>query len=189
MNAIVQAKTRRHGAFTMIELLVVISIVAVLAGLVAMVGTGAVKQSKIKKAEAQIVAIGEALHAYKNEYANFPRPVGGSTDPIVQAKMLYQALTGDGTSFIDGVPPTPSDGNPGTDGDLLLEAAFPGSKKASFVDDDYYLKDPWLRPYNYMRGDENNQTFNTTTFDLWTEASPKPNDDDETWIANWHISR
>lgn len=169
----------------MIELLVVISIVAVLAGLVAMVATGATKQSKLRKARVQVKAIEEALHAYKNKYGDFPRPVGGSTDPIIQAKMLYQAVTGDGTNFIDGVPPTPSDGDPGTDGELIMEAAFPGSKKAAFVHDDLYLIDPWRRPYNYVKGDENNETFNTSTFDLWTEASPKPNDDEETWIANW----
>lgn len=171
----------------MIELLVVISIVAVLAGLVAMVATGATAQAKRRKATGQVIAITEAIESYKNKYGAYPRPVGGSTDPIVQAKMLYQAVTGDGTNFIDGVPPTPSDGNPGTDGDVILEAAFPGSKKAAFVHEEFYLMDPWHRPYNYVRGDENNETYNKTTFDIWTEASRKPNEEDEeSWIANWN---
>lgn len=169
----------------MIELLVVMSIVAVLAGLVAMVASGASAQAKLRKAEVQIKAIEESLEAYKNEYGNYPRPAGGSTDPIVQSKMLYQAVTGDGTNHIDGVPPTPSDGNPATDGQNFLEAAFPSSRRGSFVHKDYYLVDPWFRPYNYVRGDENPETYNKTTFDLWTEASKEPNPDEDTWISNW----
>ncbi len=176
---------RRRRGFTMIELLVVISIVAVLAGLVAMVATGASAQSKRRKATVQIKAIEEALEVYKNEYGNYPRPTGGSTDAIIQAKMLYQAVTGDGTNFIDGVPPSPSDGNPGTDGELILEAAFPGSKRSAFVHEDRYLVDPWHRPYNYVRGDENNETYNKTTFDIWSEASNKENLDEDKWISNW----
>ena len=169
----------------MIELLVVISIIAVLAGMVAAVAGGSNAASKRKKAQGQIKAMEEGLEMYKVEYGAYPRPAGGSTDPIVQAKMLYQALTGDGTNFVDSVEPTSSDGNPGTDGKLILEAAFAGSKKSGFVHEDYYLTDPWHRPYNYMRGDESNETFNKTTFDIWTEASVKPEDDEDVWISNW----
>ena len=140
--------------FTLIELLVVITIIAVLAGLVANVAGGARAGAARKKAQGQVKAIEEGLEMYKVEYGAYPRPVGGSTDPIVQSKMLYQALTGDGTSFIDGVEPKASIGKPGEDGKFILEAAFAGSKKSAFVHKDYYLMDPWHRPYHYMRGDE-----------------------------------
>ncbi|MDF1785372.1 MAG: prepilin-type N-terminal cleavage/methylation domain-containing protein [Verrucomicrobiaceae bacterium] len=179
-------KSRR--GFTMIELLVVISIIAVLAGLVAAVASGASAASKRKKAQGQIIAVQEAIEAYKNEYGNYPRPVGGTDDPVTVAKMLYQAVTGDGTNMIDGAEPTASDGNPGTDGEFFLEAAFHNGGKSSFTNKDYYLMDPWRQPYNYERGDEHSQTMNPTTFDLWTEATNRPDqdDDEDVWISNWN---
>lgn len=171
----------------MIELLVVISIIAVLAGLVAAVASGAMKASKLRKAQGQITAIQEALEAYKGKYGNYPRPVGGTEDPEVVAKMLYQAVSGDGTNMIDGAEPTASDGDPGTDGEYFLEAAFYKNGKSTFVHKDYYLMDPWRQPYNYMRGVDSNQTMNKTTFDLWTECTNRPDDEDDEdkWITNW----
>lgn len=126
----------------------------------------------------------EALEAYKNKYGAYPRPVGGSLDPYDQAKMLYQAVTGDGTNYIDGVPPVPSDGNPGTDGDLILEAAFSGSKKSDFVHEDFYLIDPWGHPFRYVRGNEGAGTLNKTTFDLWSPGSRDSDAEEGLWIRN-----
>lgn len=171
----------------MIELLVVISIIAVLASLVAAVASGASKASKIRKAEGQIMAIQEALEEYKLNYGNYPKPVGGTDDPVTVAKMLYQAVTGDGTNMIDGAEPTASDGNPGTDGEIFLEAAFHNNGNSSFANKDFYLMDPWRQPYNYERGDSDAQTMNKTTFDLWTECTNRPEqeDDEDKWVTNW----
>ncbi len=182
-----RSRQGRRG-FTMIELLVVISIIAVLAGLVAAVASGASKASKRKKAQGQIMAIQEALEAYKAEYGNYPRPVGGTDDPKASAQMLYQAVSGDGTNMIDGAEPTASDGNPGTDGEFFLDAAFHNGGNSSFTHEDFYLMDPWRHPYNYVRGDESNQTMNPTLFDIWTEATRDPDkeDDEDVWISNWN---
>ena len=98
--------------------------------------------SKPKKALGQIVAIQEALEAYKAEYGFYPRPVGGTDDPVVVGKMLYQAVTGDGINMIDGAEPTVSDGNSGTDGEFFLEAAFRNGGSSTFVHKDFYLMDP-----------------------------------------------
>ena len=177
-------KSRR--GFTMIELLVVISIIAVLAGLVAAVASGASAASKRKKAQGQIIAVQEAIEAYRNEYGNYPRPVGGTDDPVTVAKMLYQAVTGDGTDMIDGASPTTSDGNPGTDGEFFLEAAIRGRGQSSFTHEGFYLMDPWGIPIGYRRGNESSDTHNTTTFDLWSHGAVIPGDDTQQWIANWH---
>lgn len=128
-----------------------------------------------------------ALESYKNQYGNFPRPLGGSTDPVIQAKMLYQAVTGDGTNFIDGVPPIASDGSPGTDGELILEAAFPGSKRSAFVHEALYLNDPWGQPLRYLRGDEPGHVprSNPQRFDLWSVGDPRAQGEPRAWITNW----
>lgn len=181
---------RRHPnfrGFTLIELLVVITIIAVLAGIVVGVSKGAQQTAKRRKVTAQIKAIEEALQDYKNEYGNYPRPPGGSKNPVDQAKMLYQAVTGDGGSHIDSAPdPALSDGEPGTEGKFILEAAMASSKKARFVHEDYYLMDPWRNPYNYMRGDEDTSTFNKTTFDIWSYCQDyKEQSNEDIWISNW----
>jgi hypothetical protein len=162
--------------------------------LAALFGPGLLQRFKMSdrpphraRATGQIKAMEEGLEMYRVEYGKYPRPVGGSTDPIVQSKMLYQALTGDGSDFIDGViEPTSSNGNPATDGKLILEAAFAGSKKSGFVHEDYYLTDPWGRPYHYIRGDESDLTHNKARFDLWIED---PRADKETWLSNWTKGR
>ena len=170
----------------MIEILVVIVIMLALTALAVPIVKGVQERSKRSKAKVQIQAIADGLEQYKTIWGNYPEPANGSKNPIDQAKMLYQAMSGDGTNMIrGGVPPTPSDGRTDPQGKLIMPAAFAGSKTAHFVHEDYYLMDPWGRPYNYMRGDEDNQTFNKTTFDLWTEASRKPNDDEEIWVTNW----
>ena len=145
------------------------------------------KRDSRRTVAVQIKVIGEALEAYRNENGTYPRPAGGSQDPMVQAKMLYQALTGDGTDCIDGVPAKSSDGNPGTDGELILEGLIlPGGSLTSFLHrEDLYLIDPWGRPFHYRRGDEQADTVNKTTFDLWSEGSVTPNPDRTTWIGNW----
>ena len=140
--------------------------------------------SKPKKALGQIVALQEALEAYKAEYGFYPRPVGGTDDPVVVGKMLYQAVTGDGINMIDGAEPTASDGNPGTDGEFFLEAAFLNGGNSTFVHKDFYLMDPWGVPFGYRRGDESTDTHNATFFDLWSHASVIPGNHAEAWIAN-----
>lgn len=172
----------------MIELLVVMAIIGVLTALVVMVAGGARATARMRKAETQIKAIEEALESYKEKYGTYPRPRGGSDNPKVQAQMLYQAVTGDGTNNIDGVQPSGSIGEPGKDGEFFLEAALPGGSKtgAGLVDDkEYYLKDPWGNPYNYVRGDENTDTVNKTTFDLWSYGLDRTKSDEDKWAKNW----
>ena len=174
--------------FTLIELFVVIAIIVVLAALVVQIGSNSIAQSNIRRTEANIVAIGSAVEQYKLNHGRYPRPVGGSTDPIVQAKMLYQVVTGDGSDMIDGADPIASSNHmPATESELILEAAVPGGKRSNFVHTKLYLLDAWGQPYRYVRGDERTDTMNKRTFDLWSPGTrhPEKEDDDTKWITNW----
>jgi general secretion pathway protein G len=64
---------RRHGAFTLVELLLVMTIIAILAGIVLpkMVGRG--EQARVTAAQAQIANLGTALGAYEVDNGSFPR--------------------------------------------------------------------------------------------------------------------
>ncbi len=137
--------------------------------------------------ELLIWSVEKALHAYKKQNGAFPRPVGGSRDPDVQAKMLYQAVTGDGTDAIDGVTPSPSDGDRGTDGEdfFLRSFGLSDALRIAFVHEDGFLMDGWGRPLRYVRGDEGEGTHNRETFDLWSEGPPGGSPDERSWIHNW----
>ena len=188
MNTVFLRSVRKRRGFTITELLVVISIMGVLAVLIGQGSKRALAQSKVRQAQGEIAAITAAIEQYKMLNAAYPRPVGGSTDPKIQAGMLYQVLSGDGSDRIDGARPVASsDRQPGTESQVLLAAATVGRKKATMVHPDFYLIDPWGQPYRYQRGDEGADAVNKTTFDVWSEGTryPDQEDDEEKWITNW----
>src|SRR5207245_4748164 len=64
--------SRRPRAFTLVELLVVISIIAVLAGLLLPVLAGMKKKAKIALARSEMSHLATAIKAYEEEYNRFP---------------------------------------------------------------------------------------------------------------------
>ena len=67
-------KSRQAGiaAFTLIELLAVIAIMGILAGIVLAVGAGASKKAKINRAKVQLQHIISAIDAYKLARGTYP---------------------------------------------------------------------------------------------------------------------
>ena len=126
------AFTRRtHGAFTLIELMVVVAIIAVLAGLT--LGTlGYVNRKGAEsRARSEVATIAAAIDNYKLEFGSFP-----SNNPTA----LFKELTGQGTVnktrvFIE---PTPG----------LVTNTVNGP----FID-------PWGTAYNYRNPGTNNIGF------------------------------
>lgn len=90
-------KQQRHGGgnggFTLVELMVVISIIAVLAAIVGYNVLGSVDQGNIAAAKAQIKQFDTSLVAYKIKFKKFPESLDGlinppSGDPIMTAKSI-----------------------------------------------------------------------------------------------------
>jgi general secretion pathway protein G len=75
-----------RAAFTLLELLSVITIIALLAGIVIGVGRRAAESGRIARAKAELAVLGAALENYKSSYGDFPR-----TDDEAQ---LLRALLG-----------------------------------------------------------------------------------------------
>lgn len=111
-------------AFTLLELLAVITIIAILAGIVIGVGRRASEVGRVARAKAELAAIGSALEAYKRLYGDYPR-----TDDEVQ---LLRALFGQRGPAADAA----------ITGRALLETA-----RFTIVGD--VLLDPWERSYVY----------------------------------------
>jgi prepilin-type N-terminal cleavage/methylation domain-containing protein len=64
---------RAEGAFTLIELLIVISIIVVLAGLVLATSGYVTTKGRRSRAEAEIAAISAALESYKADNGIYPQ--------------------------------------------------------------------------------------------------------------------
>ena len=87
---------RRHGkmsGFTLVELMVVISIIAVLAAIVGYNVLGSVDEGNVAAAKAQIKQFDTALVAYKIKFKKFPENLDALVsppegDPILNAKSI-----------------------------------------------------------------------------------------------------
>jgi len=95
---------RRRAAFTLVELLVVMAIIATLAAILFPVFSNIKKGGAIKKARAEMVKVIMAIESYKAQMGHYPpdhvlTPTG--VDPLVNS--LYYELSGttnNGTEFV-----------------------------------------------------------------------------------------
>jgi prepilin-type N-terminal cleavage/methylation domain-containing protein len=200
---------RRNKAFTLLELLIVMAIIAVLAGLTLMVSRNAMIASKKRKSQAVLMGIETGLDKYFTEYGEYPVPVSpapgidkdSSSSAWNSAKTLYQALSGDGSDKINGVTPsTASNGTVESDEKFIMELQ---KDWYDWRGANYGLKDGFGNPWQYRRYDtaeerEANQ-MNVSTYDLWSYGETKGDEGggalDEPknataegmakWITNW----
>ncbi len=68
--------TRRRNAFTLVELLLVLTILAILAGIVLPRMTGSTERARTTAATTQISTLGTALGAYEVDNGAYPRAAG-----------------------------------------------------------------------------------------------------------------
>ncbi|MDQ6625908.1 MAG: type II secretion system GspH family protein [Verrucomicrobiota bacterium] len=163
-------------SFTIIELLIVMSIIFVLAGLVLAASGYVQKKGYRSRAEAEIAAMSAALESYKADNGIYPGFSAGSGS----GHALYQAFTGDGDDAIGGT--NVSQGTPpsGAKSYITLRANMttPPSPSSSTR-----VTDPWKFDYGYLSPGINNPTF-----DLWSTGPPDSNGgqnaDRLQWIKN-----
>ena len=93
---------RRYNAFTLIELVLVVGIITVLAGLVLSTVGYARKKGARARAETEIAAISAACENYKADNGVYPR------DPIVNTATDKLNAKTDGNPMLNPLPPNPS---------------------------------------------------------------------------------
>jgi general secretion pathway protein G len=164
---------RRYNGFTLIELIIVVTVITILAGLVLSTAGYARKKGARARAETEIAAISAALESYKADSAVYPA-YSGTTG----AHALYQGLSGDGNDAIGGT--TASTGTPGSSGKSYMTLK-PNMLSPNPPDATTRVIDPFGNAYNYIAPGTNN----TSAFDLWSTANANPASDQNQWIKNW----
>lgn len=199
---------RRRAGFTMVEILVTISIIALLATLSIVAMGHATRQSNREKSKAYLKAIELKLEEYKNDNGTYPRPkegsegnmvtVGGTSYPVGGAITLYQALTSDGDDAIEGGD-TGSIGEVGSLQDAKVywaDASPKGSQRiARAADGKWFIGDGFGVPFQYKvppptdpRKADDFETLrleykNPKSYDLWSYGGKY--EEEKAWIKNW----
>ncbi|MDB6146931.1 MAG: bacterial ral secretion pathway protein g signature [Spartobacteria bacterium] len=198
-------KHRYNPAFTILELLIVISIIIVLAGLTLATMGYVQKKGARSRAETEIAAISTALESYKADNGVYPTdpatteilaanadPQGGNpTGFITSSRFLYKKLSGD------------SDGNPTTSDPANDTKNYLGNAlKPNMLNPDppginTYIRDPFGYSYGYSTAkaaDPAGANGYNPTFDLWStggETGKKVTPPEtfqqyqQRWIKNW----
>jgi type II secretory pathway pseudopilin PulG len=192
----------RTAAFTIVELLIVMAIILVLAGLILATSSYVQKKGARSRAEAEIAAISAALENYKADNGIYPSDPGSTemlaanTDPgggdpntfVNSSKYLYKFLSGD------------SDGDPTTSTTSDTKNYFGSSLKPSMLSPNPPAAETFIRdPFGYSYGYSTIKAANPTlangynpTYDLWSTCGETAKKSTETfaayqtrWIKNW----
>jgi len=173
--------------FTILELLVVLTIIIVLAGLILATSGYVQHKGARSRAEVEIAAISAALENYKADNGVYPSnddtraldPATTNANSYKSASSyLYSQLTGD------------DDANPITVAPLNANNYFGSALKPNMLapsppGPNTYLQDPFRNSYGYSTAKAENPSGDAghnPTFDLWSTAnSANPSQ----WIKNW----
>jgi prepilin-type N-terminal cleavage/methylation domain-containing protein len=171
--------------FTLIEILVVISIIAILAGMTLGVGGPMMEKAKRSRTQGEIAAIESALERYKIDNGGYPISdsypnIEVDGDPkqsnyIVTGEQLFQALCGRKNL------------KEKAESQVYYEVKQSQVDKESRISStsNTYLVDPWGFAYGYCVN-ENDQGMNPGFFDLWSTSGKETIEDRKKWIGNWH---
>jgi len=188
---------RSHTAFTLIELIVVVSIIAILVGLLLSTAGYARNKAARARAETEIAALSAACESYKTD--NSVYPANSDTNALNAQTSLdpsgYQAASLQLYNALFGATAGSRTPNSGARSYFVFKPnmLFPADQTQPVQ----YIRDPFGNSYGYSTID--NPVANPTptpgynsTFDLWSTAgvasSPTPSPpatQQNLWIKNW----
>jgi prepilin-type N-terminal cleavage/methylation domain-containing protein len=202
-------KRRAKTAFTLIELLIVIAVIVVLAGLILSTFGYVQKKGARARAETEIAAMSAACESYKADNGIYPRDTTNNTtdtlnarfdsDPSVTpfpnvyqnaSRFLYGELSGDRN--FNNVIDAAEQANRAyfTFKPQMLDGPKDTNGNLTAVS---YIRDPFGNSYGYSTANQADPTKGyNPTFDLWSSAgiapSPTPTPpatQQDLWIKNW----
>jgi prepilin-type N-terminal cleavage/methylation domain-containing protein len=184
-------RLRGRAAFTIVELLVVMAIILVLAGLVLATSSYVHNKGARSRAEAEIAAMSAALENYKADNGVYPSD-STKTDLLspkagvdfasysTASLFLYEKLTGVTSGSRSEVPSTT------TYFTFKPNMLLPSPPSTADITG---IRDPFGDSYGYSTaGQTTSGTGYNPTFDLWSTggyiATTSPPDQSQ-WIKNW----
>ena len=199
----------RH-AFTLIEMITVIAIIAILAGLVLSINGLVQRKAASARAETEIRTLTAACEAYKSDNGGYPQTTAtDALDPVATANptgywaaslALYKALSADTNADGQIDPATETGKNYAPD--FFKAARLGGIKTNGVVTTVQYLVDPFGNSYGYstagLKAEQDFRVKLTTdpnatrtsagynsTFDLWSTGGQTTSAGTPKWIKNW----
>ncbi len=175
--------------FTMVELLTVLAIVVILVGMTIGIISIAQEKAADSQCETQREFIEMGLKRYYEEYGEYPVPKNNEGDTTDGAKVLYQALTGDGDNFLGG--DSASNGKVDDDEEDIFRFLDPQNDNQGLIrkdGSDFVLSDPFGSAWQYVVYDKENPTnTHNSTYDLWSYGNDKGHKEENSamWIKNW----
>ncbi len=174
---------RSRAGFTVVELIVVLTIILVLAGLVLATSKYVRDKGARSRAEAEIAAMSAALESYKAD--NGVYPVDASVDAktnsnpgtyAVASLTLYRALSGD------------ADNDANRSAELTSYMSFRPNQLApsDTTQKVTYIEDPFGNSYGYSTifQTDPGKGYNPT-FDLWSTSGSAIDGGRPGWVKNW----
>jgi type II secretory pathway pseudopilin PulG len=182
---------RRYTAFTLIELIVVMTVILILTGLVLSTVGYVQKKGARSRAETEIAAISAACESYKADNGIYPRSAStDGLDPTTTNLINYNTPSRDtyglisGDANFDGTPDAGARSYMTFKPNSLLRADMSNPPSAS--NPVIGIRDPFGNSYGYstMKATGGANGYNPT-FDLWTVADGTAGTDQTKWIKNW----
>jgi len=180
--------SNRERAFTIIELLVVMAVIIVLAGLVLGTSQYVQKKGARSRAEAEIAAISAACESYKADNGIYPQaPATDGLDPTATPdESKYAAASLELYALISG----DTDRNRSADTKSYMSFKPNQLSPQDQAKNVTAIRDPFGNSYGYstMKASDATKNGYNPTFDLWSTGgattfggAPNP----AQWIKNW----
>jgi general secretion pathway protein G len=182
-----------EAAFSVLELLVVVAVIIILAGLI--LTTAGYLQSKgaRSRTETEIAAISAALENYKADNGAYPRDMAKNTtdslDPRISGNPVnYQVAS---LFLYDSLFGSASSGSRAPGGGTKSYFVFKPDmlSPADQSQNVKYIRDPFGNSYGYSTAHQKDPaTGYNPTFDLWSTAGSIDNNNPPNqiqWIKNW----
>jgi len=154
--------TRRIAAFTLIELLTVIVIIAILAGLIVAASKYAATKAATSRARAEIAAMETALESFKTDNGYYPNTGTIRNNWTINSSVLYTTLAGGPKPYFH----------------------FKAEQLHVWSGNVTNIMDPFGHAYNYYQTNDSASVTNVVTFDLWSYG-PDGVDSTPDDITNW----
>ncbi len=180
---------------TIIELLVVIIIIFILAGLVLSISSYVQNKGTRARAETEIAAMSAALESYKADNGIYPRVVDGSTDTLDARASLDPSNYKSASLYLF----TELSGLDTSQQPVANKKAYfafrpqmlghPSGDNVTVT----YIRDPFGNSYGYSTANQKDPSKGyNPTFDLWSNSNPTPTPTvaptptpQDHWIKNW----